>query len=109
MIAITNVLNNHFDVFKAELNEYRNLLRQRTELFIKESNEVGLNLYPYNDGFFVTIKYDNDFRDKLHALLIENHIYCVKVNKGIRVGLCSTPLDKVSGLAKKIKDIELSI
>lgn len=109
MIAITNVLNNHFDEFKEELNEYRNLLRQRTELFIKESNEVGLNLYPYNDGFFVTIKYDNEFRDKLHALLIENHIYCVKVNKGIRVGLCSTPLDKVSGLAKKIKDIELSI
>ena len=110
MIAITKLLNNHLDEFKEELSKYRALLKKRTDLFIQESNEVNLNLYPYNEGFFVTIKYPcNDFRDKIHAKLIKNHIYCVKVNKGIRVGLCSTPLLKIKGLSKRIKDIEKSL
>ncbi len=109
-IAITDVLTNHYDEFIKEKNEYRDLLKKRTDLFIKESEEVGLNLYPYNEGFFVTIKYDdNEFRDRVHDGLLSKHIYCVKINHGIRVGLCSTPIAKVEGLAKRIKEVEENI
>ena len=58
----------------------------------------------------MTIKYsDNDIRDKVHEKLIENHIYCIKMNKGIRVGICSAPLNKIKGLAFKIKSVENSV
>lgn len=33
------------------------------------------------------------------------HIYTVKVNKGIRVAVCSLPVDKTRGLAKRMKEI----
>ena len=109
-VAITDLLSNHFEEFEKEINEARNLLKKRTDLFIKEAKEANLNLYPYNEGFFVTIKYDdNSIRDKVHEGLLQKHIYCVKINHGIRVGLCSTPVSKVSGLARRIKEVEDSI
>lgn len=107
MIAITDLLTNHLDEYNKEKLEYRSILKQRSDLFIKEAKEVNLNLYDYKEGFFVTVKYDdNDFRDKVHKALLDNHIYTVKLNHGIRVGLCSTPVSKVEGLAKRIKEIE---
>ena len=110
MIAITNLLNNNYDAYLKEKNKYRDLLKERSDLFVSEAKECGLDIYPYNEGFFITVKYeDNDFRDKVHDALIKNHIYCVKLNKGIRVGICATSLKEVKGLAKKIKDTENSV
>ncbi len=106
-VAITDLLNNHYDEFSKDINAAKDLLKKRTDLFIKEAKEVDLNLYPYNEGFFVTIKYDdNELRDRVHDGLLLKHIYCVKINHGIRVGLCSTPIVKVEGLAKRIKEVE---
>ncbi len=110
MIAITNLLNNNYEKYIEEKNKYRDLLKGRSSLFVNEAKQCGLDIYPYNEGFFITVKYlDNDFRDKVHDALIKNHIYCVKVNYGIRVGICAVTLDKVKGLAKKIKDTEDSV
>lgn len=36
---------------------------------------------------------------------MENHIYTVLVTKGIRVAVCSVSVDKVKGLAPKMKQI----
>ena len=40
-----------------------------------------------------------------HQKLIDHHIYTIKVNKGIRLGLCSVPYATVDGLAGKIKEL----
>ena len=48
---------------------------------------------------------DNAQRDAFHEALMMEHIYTVKVNKGIRVAVCSLPVDKCYGLAKRMKDI----
>lgn len=110
MIAITSLLNNNYDTYIKEKNKYRDLLKERSTLFINEAKECGLELYPYNEGFFITIKYaDNNFRDKVHDALIKNHIYCVKVNYGIRVGICAVTLNNLKGLASRIKEVEKSI
>ena len=53
----------------------------------------------------MTLSMDNTTRDIYHEALMKNHIYTVKVNKGIRVAVCSLSLDKIKGLAKKMKDI----
>lgn len=72
---------------------------------MKEANEVGLAHYPYKEGFFVTLSMDNDLRDRFHQALMDEHIYTVKVNQGIRVAICSLSLEKTKGLAKRMKEI----
>ncbi|MBQ0035919.1 MAG: aminotransferase class I/II-fold pyridoxal phosphate-dependent enzyme [Firmicutes bacterium] len=105
MINIADVINNHLDEFNAELKKNIELVKERADVFIKECSECYLHIYPYREGFFITIKIDdNDYRDKVHKRLLENHIYCVKVNKGIRVGICAASKQALSGLARRMKE-----
>ena len=106
MVNVAQILDDHYDEYIKERNASVDLLKKRTDLFIEQAKEVGLEHYPYNEGFFVTLRFDDlDYRDTVHQRLIDNHIYTIKVNKGIRVGLCAIPLNKVDGLAKRIKDL----
>ena len=106
MINITQMLTTNFDEYVVERDESVEMLKKRTDLFIKQANECGLETYPYTEGFFVTIKAEDiNKRDEWHSRLMDNHIYTIKVNKGIRVGICSIPLDKLDGLAKRIKEL----
>jgi aspartate aminotransferase/aromatic-amino-acid transaminase len=105
MAMFADVMENHLDAYEAERDQYTELLKKRSDLFLKEANEAGLAHYPYKEGFFVTLAMDNDVRDKFHEALMAEDIYTVKVNKGIRVAVCSLPLRQVPGLAKRMKDI----
>lgn len=92
--------------FESEKQIYVDLLKQRSALFTQEADACGLAYYPYKEGFFVTLKTpDNNLRDQYHEKLIANHIYTVKVNKGIRVAVCSLSVAKVKGLAERMKQI----
>ena len=92
--------------FKQEKANYIALMKQRSELFLSEAKEAGLPVYPYKEGFFVTIaESDPVVLENYHQALLANHIYTVKVNKGIRVAVCSLSLAKCKGLAKRMKDI----
>lgn len=105
MINIADVIDNHLDEFNAELKKNIELIKERANVFIKECSECYLHIYPYREGFFITIKIDdNNYRDEVHSRLLENHIYCVKVNKGIRVGICAASKQILSGLARRIKE-----
>jgi len=89
------------------LADAKKMLKDRVELFVRQAEDCGLELYKFSDGFFVTLKMDsNKQRDDYHRRLIDNHIYTIKVNKGIRLGLCSTPLKIVDGLAEKMKGLQ---
>ena len=106
MINFVNVIENHEDEFNNEKDYYIDLLKQRSDIFIKEADECGLEYYPFKEGFFVTIKIeDNALKAKYHEVLMENHIYTVQVNQGIRVATCSLPVNKAKGLAKRMKEI----
>jgi len=105
MHNFVNLIRNHKDEFMAEKAEYIRLLRQRSDIFVKEAAECNLPLYPYKEGFFITLKVDNAIRERYHEVLMENNIFTVQVNKGIRVAVCSLPVEKAKGLAKRMKDI----
>ena len=106
MLTITDVLNNHYDEYIKERDESVEMLKKRTDLFISQARNVGLETYPYTEGFFITLKIEDlSLRDEIHTKLMNNHIYTIKVNKGIRIGLCSIPLKQIDGLAKKIKEL----
>lgn len=110
MENFTWVVRENREAFEAEKQEYIDLMKQRSSRFLAEAKECGLEVYPYKEGFFVTLKIDdNSVRDKVHQALIEKHIYTVKVNHGIRVAVCSLPLRKTGGLAKVMKETEDSV
>ncbi len=97
--------NNYFN-FISEKQIYIDLLKERSTLFLKEAKDCQLPLYPYKEGFFITIACkDNQQRDKLHTALINHHIFTVKVNLGIRIAICSCPTSKLKGLALTIRCI----
>lgn len=106
MDNFTEVTTTHLDEFLNEKQFYVDLLKQRSEIFMEEADACGLVYYPYKEGFFVTVKVeDNARKARYHEALMKEHIYTVQVNKGIRVAVCSLSVDKCKGLAKRMKDI----
>ena len=106
MVNVARVLKEHREEYFAELQAAKEMLKKRTALFVRQARECGLELYESADGFFVTIRMkDNASRDAFHQRLLNARIYTIKVNKGIRVALCSVPYRIVDGLAGKIKEL----
>lgn len=106
MDNFTYVTTENLSAFLSEKAEYIDLLKERSDLFIQEATTYGLAYYPYKEGFFVTVKIeDNSIRDNFHEALMNEHIYTVKVNKGIRVAVCSLNIAHCRGLAKRMKKI----
>lgn len=92
--------------FMSEKQKYIDLMKKRSDTFLSEARAAGLPMYPYKEGFFITLKIeDNARRDRIHEAFMKEHIYTVEVNHGIRVAVCSLPLAKISGLAAKMKKI----
>lgn len=99
------VVTKHYDSFMKEKDLYINLLHERSAIVVTEAKACGLPLYPYKEGFFVTVKCDNALRDTFHEALIQENIFTVKVNNGIRIAVCSLPVEKCKGLAQKMVNI----
>ena len=106
MENFVKVTTEHKDEFNEEKGKYVDLLRKRYEIFTSEANQCGLVYYPYKEGFFVTLKVeDDDLLTRFHEAMLAQDIYTIKVNKGIRVALCSLSVEKCQGLAFKMKEI----
>jgi aspartate aminotransferase/aromatic-amino-acid transaminase len=89
-----------------EKQYYVDLLKQRSDIFLTEAKACGLPIYPYREGFFITVKVDNNDRvERIHEELMNRHIYTVTVKKGIRFAICSLPVKKIYGLAEKVKAV----
>ncbi len=105
MIAISSLLENHKNIYLVEKQKYIDLLKERSSIILKEANEVNLPYYPYKEGFFITLKINSNIINKYHEELMRNNIYTVKVTQGIRIAICSLPINKCYGLAKRMKEI----
>lgn len=110
MDNFTFVTTTNYDAYMKEKDSYVALLKQRSDIFMEEAKEAELPIYPYKEGFFVTVAMpDNDIRDRFHEALMKELIFTVKVNKGIRVAVCSLSVDGCKGLAKRMKEILIKI
>lgn len=105
MINFVKMVKDYFEEFTLEKAKYIDLLETRSTIFIEEAEACGLEIYPYKEGFFVTLKVENDIKEKYHEALMNENIFTVQVNKGIRVAVCSLSVEKTVGLAKRMKDI----
>lgn len=100
-IALNPELKAHY---LKEKESYVELLKERAEIFTQEANEIGLPIYPYKEGFFITIRVDRQvIKNELHLKLKTLNIFFVNVYGGLRVAICSIPKHKVKGLAKRVK------
>ncbi len=86
---------------ESERDYYYRMIKARAELFTKEAAEVGLTMLPYVAGFFLSIPATKP--DAVCEKLHEDHIFAVPLAKGIRVAVCAVPLEKMKGIAAKIK------
>ncbi len=110
MENFTWTIRENREAFEAEKQKYIDLMKQRSDIFLREAAACGLEVYPYREGFFITLKMENNtVRDAVHQAFMDRHIYTVAVNKGIRVAVCSLPLKKAAGLAAVMKEIEESV
>lgn len=92
--------------YKKEKQLYVDLLKDRADIFITEAKEVKLETYPFVEGFFVTVKIENDNeKTSLNLKLQKNNIFTVEVDGGLRIAICSVPKRKLKGLAKRIKNL----
>lgn len=92
--------------YEEEREPYLALLNERAQIFIDEAKACDLPLYPYQEGFFATIRVDDPvLKNELHLALKVHNIFFVNVFGGLRVALCAIPLVKMRGLAKRIKDV----
>ncbi len=87
--------------YQSELHEVIDTLQTRADLFKQEAMQVGLELYPYHGGFFITIPCENNMLI-LEKLVEEEKIYLLPFDNSVRVAICSLPLSNIKGLAEKI-------
>ncbi len=102
-IALDKDLKNEY---LEEKSQFVTLLRERAELFTAEAHDAKLPIYPYKEGFFITIRIDSHVvKNELHLKLKQKNIFFVNVYGGLRVAICSIPKRKLKGLAKRVKDV----
>lgn len=86
-----------------ELTTAAKIVRKRSDLFVEEANQLGLDCYPYSGGFFITVKCNDGI--KVAEDLKQEKVYVLGLKKAIRIAVCSIPTIEVLGLAAKIKKV----
>ena len=95
------VLNDaYYEMFKKEVKDVALMLQERSLAFIDEANRVGLELLPYERGFFVCVPCDDPvlLMNKLH----EYDVYVVVTKTCIRIALCAINSEEAQKLPEII-------
>lgn len=93
------------EVYSKELLKYKNMLRARAAAFVKASEEVGLEILPYRDGFFTSIPHENP--KAVVEKLTEYNIFAVPLKMGVRFAVCAVSEEncaKAPAIIKKAID-----
>ena len=93
-----------------EINQYtsratwsnNNRAKARADVFVEEAKACGLPMIPYIAGFFLSVPCANS--QAVCDILHKDHIYLVPLAAGVRIALCSIPLQKIPGIATKLND-----
>lgn len=102
MVALSNIYADGalLEKVAAERAGYRNMLMQRGKAFQEAAKEAGLDMLPFDAGFFVTVPCKNS--DAVGDELQKSGIFIVPIGKGLRVSVASIPEEKCRFLPAKI-------
>jgi len=104
MISLVNKVlndNNYSKMLNDKLDDIKENLNKRASLFIKEAKEVNLKIYPYSNGYFISIPVSNP--NEVANKLKQDKIFVLPVCNVIRVAICGLKEKQVKGLATIIK------
>ncbi|WP_373598285.1 aminotransferase class I/II-fold pyridoxal phosphate-dependent enzyme [Paraclostridium bifermentans] len=104
MELLSTIMNddNKLKKYEEERNSYKGMLKQRAEAFVKEADNILLDILPYRDGFFVSIPCENPL--KVCEKAIESKLYTIPLKMGIRFAVCAVSEEKCKKAPKIIKD-----
>ncbi len=105
MDCFVKLMREHKEEYLREKEEAILELKKRSDIFLTQAKETGLPIYPYKEGFFVTLKVEGERLDRFQKELEKEHIYGVKFKKGMRIAICSLSIEKTDGLAFRLKEI----
>ncbi len=99
--ALEMVLTDNEKVIEMKENIEKNicLLNKRANLFLENIDEK--DLYPYNRGFYITIKTKN--ATKMLEYLFNNNVYAVEVDDGIRFSIARLSEKEIKQVIKVLK------
>ena len=105
MKVIANILEKPelYEEVKKEREGWLVKLRMRGTAFVEKAKEVGLDIIPYDSGFFITIPCDNP--NEICAKLQEKNLFTVPLSKGIRVSVASNTIDECKRMPEIIKSL----
>ena len=84
-----------------ERAKYRNMLLARGKAFSEAAKECGLEIVPYDAGFFISVPCDDP--DKYSKILEAEDVFLVPLAKGLRISVASVSEDKCRTLPAIIK------
>jgi len=105
MMVVSEIFNNKdlLAKYTEEKNENKKMLRKRAEAFVEAAEEVGLELLPYRDGFFVSLPCDKPY--EISEALVEKNIFMVPLGMGIRFAVCAVSEEKCRKAPAVIKEV----
>ena len=104
MQVLANLYNDPalYEKSEKERDVYRALLKKRGDAFLKSAKEVELPITNYQDGFFVSVPCKDP--KALCEKLIEEKLFTVPLQNGIRLALCAITEEKCALAPRLIKD-----
>lgn len=99
-ISLFNETINYL-IIEKQIEEFKEILKERSSIFLKECKDINLDVFPYKEGFFVLVKCVHSF--VVANKLMEKDIFVVPFKEGVRISIASLSLKKIKGLAKSIK------
>lgn len=90
------------DEFIVELKKAQELLRERSDLFLKKVAEYQIPMYPYQSGFFAMVKVKDS--EALYEYLKGKDIFGVPFESGFRLALSSMAIKDIDKTLKSIRN-----
>lgn len=105
MLTVSEIFNNKtlLEEYTTEKNHYKVMLRSRAKAFVEAAEEIGLEILPYRDGFFVSLPCDQPY--EISEALTEKNLFIVPLEKGIRFAVCAVSEEKCRKAPKVIKEV----
>ncbi|RQD72277.1 MAG: aminotransferase class I/II-fold pyridoxal phosphate-dependent enzyme [Tindallia sp. MSAO_Bac2] len=84
-----------------ERDSFKGILEGRAQAFVDEASEIGLEIFPYRAGFFITIPCENP--DDVAAELTKDYLFLLPLGRGLRFAPCAVSAEKCKKSARLIK------
>lgn len=101
--TLTDVLNKTNSI--VEIKRYNTIFKEeiynRAILFIELCKINLINIYPYLGGFFIFVRCNEPL--KVFNRLIEEDIYVIPFENGLRISIASVPKNKIKRLVESLK------